>query len=172
MTSSGSPPAPTIRAKVVMVGAPSVGKTSMVRRFVHEVFSEDYVSTLGVKVDRKTVALPGAVVSMILWDIHGETETLQVPTTYFRGASAALMVIDGSRPETMETALRLGKSVSDVSPNAVVVPVVNKSDLEIDWPYLTAALTEAGFAAPIAASAKLGDGVDEAFLSLAESLIP
>lgn len=162
---------PTIRAKVVMVGAPMVGKTSMVRRFVHEVFSEDYVSTLGVKVDRKTVTLGGAVVSMILWDIHGETDSLKVPTTYFRGASAALMVIDGSRPETIEPALRLGAQVKEVSARAKIIPVVNKVDLGFDWDPVLSQLADAGYRDPVRASAKLGDGVEEAFVGIAESLL-
>ena len=57
-----------------MLGAASVGKTSLVRRFVESIFSEKYQATIGVKIDRKLVELDGAQVSLLLWDFQGEDE--------------------------------------------------------------------------------------------------
>lgn len=109
------------RAKVVLLGAPEVGKTSLVARFVHSVFSEHQKSTLGVKVDRKTVELGEKTVSLLLWDMHGETEGLDVPANYYSGASAGLVVFDSSRPETLEVGHSLADRLMERSPDAQVV---------------------------------------------------
>ena len=158
-----------VRAKIVMVGAPEVGKTSLVRRFVHSIFTDEYSSTLGVKVDRKVVMLDGVAVSMVLWDMHGETEGLEVPPGYLRGASAALGVFDATRPHTAEMAALLLERVHGESPNAVTVSVANKSDL---------IASQAGAPPEIAhapvnthyTSALTGDGVDGVFLAVAQAI--
>lgn len=165
------PPTRLLRAKVVMLGAPSVGKTSLVRRFVHSIFSDEYHSTLGVKVDRKSVNLPGASVAMLLWDVHGETEGLAIPTNYLRAVSAAITVFDASRPETATVAGNLGQRAREASPDAHVFAVANKSDLAIDWGEVDGAAMEAGMAAPARLSAKEDHGVTELFTDVATKLL-
>jgi len=159
-----------IRAKLVLLGAPAVGKTSLVRRFVHSVFSDGYQSTIGVKVDRKSVDLPHATVAMLLWDLHGETEGLQVPTSYMRGAASALAVFDASRPETAEKAAELSGRFLEASPAGTVYPVSNKSDLDVDWEQVETAAREAGLESPMRVSAKDGDGVEDLFVTVATNL--
>ncbi len=159
-----------LRAKVVLLGAPSVGKTSLVRRFVHSVFREDYKSTIGVKVDRKSVELRDATVNLLLWDVHGETEGLAVPASYLRASSAALMVFDASRPETAEIAGDLCRRFLSASPEALVFPIANKSDLDIDWSAVDSASNAADMARPARLSAKNGDGVETLFTALAAQL--
>lgn len=155
------------RAKVVMLGAPGIGKTSLVRRFVHSVFSEEHHSTLGVKVDRKTVSVPGGVVTMLLWDIHGETDGLSVPDSYLRGTTAAIIAFDASRPETVETAASLSARIAEGSPNAIRIGVANKADLEIDWAAVDAAVPTLGVANVVRTSAKSGAGVESLFGQIA-----
>lgn len=148
-----------------------MGKSSLVRKFVHSVFSDDYHSTLGVKVDRKTVTIDGWDVAMVLWDMHGETEGLEVPKNYLRGASAALVVFDATRPETATIAAELCERVKEVSPNAIVMTVANKSDIATDWDAADQAAANIDALGPIRTSAKTGDNVDEAFSQLAVKLI-
>ena len=155
------------RAKVVMLGAPAVGKTSLVRRFVHSVFSEEHHSTLGVKVDRKTVSVAGGVVTMLLWDIHGETEGLGVPDSYLRGTTAAIIAFDASRPETIETAASLSQRIAEGSPQAVRLGVANKSDLEINWAEVDEATPALGVSDVVRTSAKSGKGVESLFGQIA-----
>lgn len=155
------------RAKVVLLGAPAVGKTSLVARYVHSVFSEHHKSTLGVKVDRRTVTLDEQTVAMLIWDMHGEAEGLDLPANYLSGAAAAIVVADSSRPETVDVARSLGERFLRSSPSAQVLFVANKADLEIDQ----AALDEkfAGLEAHLT-SAKSGAGVEELFLKIARSV--
>jgi GTPase SAR1 family protein len=60
---------PMVQKKVCMLGGFSVGKTSLVKRFVESVFSETYLTTVGVKIDKKTVDLGDRAVNLILWDV-------------------------------------------------------------------------------------------------------
>jgi len=154
-----------------MVGAPGVGKSSLVRRFVHSIFSEDYSSTLGVKVDRKLVLFEQAAVSMVLWDMHGETEGLDVPPGYLRGASGALAVFDISRPETAATAATLLERVLEQSPNAETVAVANKDDFE-EASEASRSVAESIEASSIQfTSAKTGSGVEQAFGTIGQGLL-
>jgi small GTP-binding protein len=76
-----------VQRKVCMLGATSVGKSSLVRRFVESIFSEKYQATIGVKIDRKLVQVDDTQVSLLLWDLQGEDEFQRVRLSYLRGAS-------------------------------------------------------------------------------------
>ena len=159
-----------LRAKIVMVGSPGVGKTSLVRRFVHSLFSDEYHSTLGVKVDRKSVQIGDTTVTMLLWDMHGEMEGLDVPTSYLRGATAALAVFDASRPLTLSKAAELRNRLLESSPNAIAHVVANKSDLDVDWPKIEELSKEHGVDDITRMSAKLDEGVEEKFAEIASQI--
>ena len=61
-----------------MVGAFGVGKTSLVARFVRSIFSDKYLTTLGVKIDKKTVNIDGQEMTLMLWDLAGEDALTQI----------------------------------------------------------------------------------------------
>ena len=75
-----------IRKKICMVGSFAVGKTSLVARYVHSLFSETYQTTIGVKVDKKTVDIGGDEVTLVLWDLAGEDDLMPIQLSYLRGA--------------------------------------------------------------------------------------
>ena len=157
-----------------MVGAFAAGKTSMVSRFVHSLFSDKYHTTVGVKVDKKSIDLRGREVVLMLWDLAGEDGFHAVQTKYFRGADGYLLVADGTRRETLDTAETLRRRVEDGAGPLPFVCVVNKADLESEWQVTAGdldALSARGWAVT-RASAKTGVGVEEAFRSLAERLVP
>ena len=95
----------TLSKKVCLLGDFAVGKTSLVRRFVYDLFDDKYISTIGVKVSRKTVSLARdddiVDLTMMLWDLAGSEEFSRMRASYLRGAACALMVYDISRPETL-----------------------------------------------------------------------
>ncbi len=160
--------------KVCMLGAAGVGKTSLVRRFVEGVFSERYLSTIGVKVDRRTVALGDDLLNLVLWDIEGETQYRTLRFRYLRGAAGYLLVADGTQSGTLETARDLQAKVADMTPDLPFLLVLNKHDLLARW---TIGAEELG---PLEAagwticrtSARTGEGVEEAFERLATALHP
>ena len=61
-----------IQKKICMLGAFAVGKTSLVKRYVHSMFSDKYLSTVGVKIDKKVLHNGDSEVMLMLWDLYGD----------------------------------------------------------------------------------------------------
>jgi hypothetical protein len=160
---------PVLQKKICMLGGFSVGKTSLVKRYVHSVFSETYLTTVGVKIDKKTVTLPDRTVNLILWDLAGEDDINSLRMTNVRGAAGYVLVADGTRPSTLDVALSLRKRVeADFGPLPFVL-LLNKSDLKEQWAIgdaEVAALREKGWWVQ-PSSARTGEGVEDAFQDLA-----
>ena len=153
-----------------MLGGFSVGKTSLVKRYVQSIFSETYLTTVGVKIDKKTVDLSDRIVNLILWDLAGEDDISSLRMSYLRGAAGYVLVADGTRRSTLEVALSLRQRVeADFGPLPFVL-LLNKNDLEEQWAIRDAELDgparqTAGGCAPT--SARTGEGVEDAFKDLA-----
>jgi len=122
-----------LQKKICMLGGFSVGKTSLVKRYVHSVFSETYLTTVGVKIDKKTVTLPDRTVNLILWDLAGEDDINSLRMTYLRGAAGYVLVADGTRPSTLDVALSLRQRVEAEYGPLPFVLLLNKSDLKEHW---------------------------------------
>ena len=84
-----------MQKKICMLGGFAVGKTSLVRRFVQSIFSDTYLTTVGVKIDKKSVALPDKTVDLILWDLAGEDDIGSFRVSNVRGATGLVLVVDG-----------------------------------------------------------------------------
>ncbi len=163
-----------LRKKICMIGDIAVGKTSLIARFVSDVFSEKYLTTVGVKIDTKTVKLNSRQeVKLVLWDIAGNDELGTMAAAYLRGAAGYLLVVDGTRRATLEAAFRLKAEVDKRLQNPPFVALFNKEDLLPDWEIsmdCVADLRQQGW--PIAVtSAKTGAGVEAAFRQLASRLV-
>jgi small GTP-binding protein len=162
-----------IQKKICMLGAFAVGKTSLVRRFVESIFSEAYHTTVGVKIDKKTVHVNATEVDLVLWDLYGDDDFQKIRWSYFQGASGYLLVADGTRRGTLEKALLLEERVRQETGAVPFVFVINKSDLLKDWEVDAAA--EAQLQAKnwtvLRSSAKTGEGVEEAFVELTRKML-
>lgn len=159
--------------KICMVGAFAVGKTSLVKRFVESIFSEKYLTTVGVKVDKKSVRLGDREVDLLLWDIAGEDDTQPLQLVYLRGAAGYLLVADGTRSSTLDKALVLQKNIEKTIGEKPFLVTLNKSDLTEEWDIPEGRIDElrkAGWET-LKTSAKTGVGVEEAFLMLAEKIL-
>jgi small GTP-binding protein len=162
-----------LQKKVCMLGAFSVGKTSLVRRFVSNVFSDKYLTTIGVKIDRKVVSVEDREISLLLWDIQGEDQFARILPTYLRGASGCLLVADGTRKDTVDVALDLAERVVATVGEVPSLLIINKADLENDWALGEddiESLQQQGWSV-IETSAKHGRGVESAFLTLADRML-
>jgi len=160
---------PALQKKICMLGGFSVGKTSLVKRFVASVFSEAYLTTVGVKIDKKTVDLGDRAVNLILWDVAGEDDVSTVRMSYLRGSAGYVLVADGTRLSTLEVALSLRGRVEAELGALPFVLLLNKSDLKDQWAIDDAKMQELqqGGWSVRASSAKSGDGVEDAFRELA-----
>ena len=164
---------PIIQKKICMVGAYAVGKTSLVARFVRSIFSDKYLTTVGVKIDKKTVHLGGQDVSLILWDLAGEDDFIQVRMSYLRGSAGYLLVADGTRRATLDKALELQERVEREVGKMPFILLINKLDVIDDWEIHEndlASLSESGWDVT-ATSAKTGVGVNETFLALSQRIL-
>lgn len=161
-----------IQKKICMLGGTSVGKTSLVARYVRNMFSDKYLSSIGVKVDKKVVALDGSDVTLVVWDIHGDDQFQAIRTSYLRGTSGYLLVVDGTRRSTLEKALDVKRTVDQVVGDLPFIVLLNKADLTAEWD-LTAADEEdlQSKYTVLRSSAKTGAGVEDAFGLLARALI-
>lgn len=162
-----------LQKKVCMLGSFSVGKSSLVRRFVESIFSEQYHTTIGVKVDKKVVKSGGQDVTLVLWDIHGEDVFQKMQMKYLRGMSGYLLVADGTRRQTLEDALGLSERVTGIVGKIPAILVLNKADLAEQWeidPGREKQLAEGGWKV-VHTSAKTGASVEEVFSQLTQSML-
>ena len=159
-----------IQKKICLLGGFGVGKTSLVSRFVHSIFSDKYLTTLGVKIEKKTVTVDAETVDLIIWDLHGEDDFQKVNLSYLRGASGYLLVVDGTRMGTLDTALSLHGSAQKTLGKVPCMMAINKADLEDRWEIRAAALSGVGFPV-VTTSAKNGTEVEETFASLARAMM-
>jgi len=159
-----------IQKKICMLGGFGVGKTSLVSRFVHSIFTDKYLTTLGVKIDKKTVDLGDERVDLILWDLHGEDEFQKVRMSYLRGAGGYLLVVDGTRRATLDTALSLHDSVRRTIGHVPFILAINKADLAVNWEIEESVLAQLGFPV-VKTSAKTGAAVEDMFVSLSRAML-
>ena len=116
--------------KIVMVGDFGVGKTSLVRRFVDNSLSEDYISSIGVSISKKSMKNPTNNSTMMLWDTEGKTEFNQIFKQYLVGAKGYIIVADLTRPKTIDSIKEHVELCLNVVKDAPIYVALNKSDLE------------------------------------------
>jgi small GTP-binding protein len=162
-----------IQKKICMLGGFAVGKTSLVARFVSSIFSDKYLSTVGVKIDKKELTVDGKDVTLMLWDIYGQDEFQTVQTSYLRGMSGYLLVVDGTRVATLDTARELQVKAAEVAGTAPFILLLNKLDLAPQWEVDEKALfklADQGWRI-VRTSAKTGEGVQHAFEALTRAML-
>lgn len=156
--------------KICMLGDFAVGKTSLVRKFVDQVFSEKYLTTVGVKIDTKQVESSSGPVKFVLWDIAGSADLDALKSSYVRGMAGYLLVCDGTRAPTLTSAKTLHQGIVDSMPPLPFLLLVNKSDLteETEIPDADLDALEAEGWSILRTSAKSGENVERAFRRLAD----
>lgn len=161
-----------IQKKICLLGATGVGKTSLVKRYVEGMFSEKYLTTIGVKVDKKQLSIEDTDIQLMIWDIEGIDRYCGFQPKYLRGAAAFIIVTDQTRSQSLVEGmdiLRMAKEVTD----APAFLAINKSDLTASWHWTETELDEMKqqFESNFYTSAKTSDGVDDLFYSLSKMLV-
>lgn len=158
-----------IQKKICMLGSFAVGKTSLVARYVRSVFSERYLTTIGVKVDKKVVTLGDGHpdVSLLLWDIYGDDDFQAVRPSFLRGAAGYFLVADGTRSQSLERIGPLHRMATETLGAVPYCILLNKVDLVREWTLSEKEERQLAEQGPvIRTSAKTGQGVEEAFQTL------
>jgi small GTP-binding protein len=160
-----------ISKKICMVGAFSVGKSSLISRFVNSIFSDRYLSTLGVKISKKGIVIDGVDLTLVLWDMEGKDDFSNVNMSYLRGSMGFFTVADGSRKETLNMALQLRKQALETAGDIPNFLIINKADLDWEITEDQLAALETDGIHVIKTSAKTGCAVEEAFSLLARAMM-
>lgn len=160
-----------IQKKICLLGATGVGKTSLVKQYVEGIFSEKYLTSIGVKVDKKLVETSNQRVQLMIWDIEGIDRYCGFQAKYLRGASAFIIVTDHTRSQSLVEGLEILRMVKEVADIPGFL-AVNKSDLPATWHWSEAELSEIkhDFNQFFHTSAKTGDGVETMFTHIAHVL--
>jgi len=162
-----------MKKKVCLVGDFSVGKTSLAQQFVNQVFSEKYLTTVGVKIDTKEMSVDDKDLKMVIWDVAGRDSLSPLNANYLIGAAGFLLVVDGTRHDTVQSAQTLVDTVINKVGNVPFVVLVNKNDLQDKWTF--SQLDQQEFESRgwqvMTSSAKTGENVELAFEYLAKKIL-
>ncbi len=156
-----------IRKKILLLGDFSVGKTSLVKRYVDGAFDDKYLTTIGVKISKKLVEIDGVKCELLIWDVEGSTPSKKISLGYYRGASGAIFVTDITRKETLDNLQEHKDVFLSENPDAHYVTAYNKADMlsEIDRDSIV--LEDDVFLT----SAKDNKNVEELFIELVKKMI-
>ncbi len=157
--------------KIILTGSFGVGKTSLFNRFIYNQFDEKYLTTIGVKVNKKVVFVDEKEVALMVWDIAGEVTQDKVPASYFLGTAGIIYVIDLSRPTTFVNIEADLNYLRQIQPRAVLYLVGNKRDLVGSEEQLNGLLAQISRPLHIVTSAKTGENVEQLFDAVAQAMI-
>lgn len=162
-----------MKKKICMLGAFAVGKTSLVQQYVHSIFSDKYLTTVGVKIEKTTTEIDGERIDLIIWDLHGEDEFQHVRLPYLKGSSGLVFVADGTRQNTLATALNLKQIALNTTGDIPDILILNKADLKDKWEIDQATVSEleSNGITVIVTSAKTGEKVEQAFNLLTRKML-
>ncbi|MFX1315635.1 MAG: GTP-binding protein, partial [Promethearchaeota archaeon] len=118
--------------KLILGGDGSVGKTSMVHRFVEDKFDQDYKSTIGTSIMKKECSFEEleSTVRFVIWDLAGQAQFKRVRQSYLSKAEAGILVFDVTRRETFENIESWFSEFIKASEKISLILVGNKIDLE------------------------------------------
>ena len=156
-----------IAKKVLLVGSFGVGKTSLIRRFVTNEFSEDYISTIGVRVSTKIMKFNNEEIKLLIWDVAGINDNEDIPKAYFLGSSAAMFVFDLTREETYNDIESQVETIKNLSGLKNITVVGNKKDL-LTSDQIEQIKKTISISVDIITSAKEDENVEDAFIKLAQ----
>ena len=160
--------------KVLMVGDSGVGKSSMLLRFVDDMFSETFISTIGVDFKIKNIQMHDKILKLQIWDTAGQERFRTITSAYYRGAHGILIVFDLTDMKSFKDVSDWKKEINRYAINNVVLLLVgNKSDVStrrvVEYSAAKALADENGMKY-IETSAKSNIAVETCFLQLAEDI--
>lgn len=162
--------------KIILIGDSGVGKTSILMRFSDDVYSDSYISTIGVDFKTKMIQLDsGKIVKMQLWDTAGQERFRTITSSYYRGAHGIIIVYDVCDAKSFDNVSQWKQEI--IRANASNVPVLlvgNKADVAASVRQVTyekgKAKADEMNANFIEMSAKTSKGVFEAFSTIVEQI--
>lgn len=163
-----------VSKKVCVIGDFAVGKTSLISRYVKNIFSDKYLSTVGVKVDAKEIEYGDEfLLKLMLWDIAGKDKFTTLDDNYLKGSAAYLLVADSTRKQTLDAVFELHEHMQNNFENLPFCLMLNKIDLTQEWDLEVTQIEQVNTNrwAMHNVSAKTGENVKAVFYALGEKLL-
>ncbi len=155
--------------KIVLIGYFNVGKSSLIRRFVQNIFTDDYLVTIGVHILKKKLIVNDVEKTLIIWDIEGKEDVKTVRPSYLMGTSGFIYVIDPTRIHTYQNLNEEIKFIKKNYPNTPIIIVANKCDL-IDIEAFKKELLDLEIEIDFLTSAKTAENVEQIFINLSNKI--
>jgi small GTP-binding protein len=163
--------------KIVLLGNPASGKTSLIARYMTNKFQQQYSITVGTNISMKAVRFDTKEIQMAIWDLAGQDSFDSVRHLYYKGARGCVLIFDLTRRETLESVKDWHNALlkhSHIRSRIPVIVVGNKLDLvaqrEVTSEEAIKVAEEIG-ASYYESSAKTGKTVDEFFTQIAHEII-
>jgi len=120
--------------KIVLIGDPEVGKTSIRRKYMGKSFRADYLKTLGADFAAQKVVVEGESVLLTIWDLAGQSIFHGMRSSFYHGCKCALVVFDVTNPKSLENCHKWAQEASNYAKNSLknIYLIGNKIDLEDD----------------------------------------
>jgi small GTP-binding protein len=168
-----------LKRKIVLIGDWGVGKTSLIKKFVFDQFEDKYISTLGTKVTKKRIKFKVSQnkiidMNLMIWDVMGQEEFKSVQKMSYKNANGALLVCDITRKETLERIKNWRNDIFDIAGKIPLIILANKSDLKDQAEFSAgdlAIVSNMLSSQYFLTSAKTGENVENAFISLGKKLL-
>lgn len=156
--------------KIVLLGHFGVGKTSLIRKYVLNSFSESYKVTIGVHISKKTIFIEKiGEVNLIIWDVEGTKKLESIRDSYLLGTHGIMYVFDTTRVQTYENINKDIALIKIKSPDTPMLIIGNKVDITKDSSTVEK-LKNKTIKNDYLTSAKTGENVENAFYNLAKTI--
>jgi small GTP-binding protein len=161
-----------IQKKICLLGASSVGKTSLVKQFVEGIFNEKYLTTIGVKIDKKVITIEKDEIQLMLWDIEGTDRYNAFQERYLRGAAGYIIVVDQTRASSLLEGIDIHNLARQVT-DCPAILAINKNDLAATWHWSDSdnKTYHSLFNLQISTSAKTGKHVEQMFAEMGKLVL-
>ena len=160
--------------KIIIIGDSGVGKSCVLMRFVDDVYTDHYTTTIGVDFKIKTIHHNDQVIKLQIWDTAGQERFRTITSSYYRGDNAIIMMYDVTVPDSFANIKHWQNDVNRYTlENVTKLLVGNKSDLEkkqvVD--YLSGVALANELNVPfIETSAKNSMNIDRAFMLMVDAI--
>ncbi len=169
-----------ITKKIVLLGDPAVGKTSLIRRFVYDIFDDKYITTLGMKVTKKQMRLKhpkdksDIEMTLMIWDLMGQKEYQFLHKSTYKGTDGAIIVCDTTRRSSLDNIPEWITNLFNITGNVPVILIGNKNDLlgqlEFNYEELSS-MAKVCQGSAFMTSAKTGENVETVFLTIGTAIL-